>query len=67
MRMKGFDYMKKIYRTYADTEIAMLVTNIECPYCGDEWQEYDMDECGETYLLVCDGCGKEFEMYFDVD
>lgn len=29
--------MKKIYRTYADTEVVMLATNIECPYCGDEW------------------------------
>lgn len=37
MQMKGFDYMKKIYRTYADTEVVMLATNIECPYCGDEW------------------------------
>ena len=65
--MKGFDYMKKIYRTYADTEVAMLATNIKCPHCGEEWQEMDMDECGETYLLICDDCGKEFEMYFDAD
>ena len=64
--------MKKIYRTYADTEVVMLATNIKCPYCGEEWQETDMDECGETYLLICDdgfgeGCGKQFEMYFDAD
>ena len=61
--------MKAIYRSYADTEIVQLATNIECPYCGREWQEYDKDECGEIYKLICDGeddgCGKEFEMSFD--
>jgi len=57
--------MKTIYKTYADTEVASLYTNIECPHCGREWQEEDMDECGKTYLLKCDECEKEFEMYFD--
>lgn len=57
--------MKEIYRTYADTEVAQLATNIECPYCGNEWQEYDMDECGETYLLHCDECEGCFKMHFD--
>lgn len=61
--------MKRIYRTYEDTEVVQLATNIKCPYCGIEWQEYDMDECGEIYKLICDeednGCGKEFEMSFD--
>ena len=59
--------MKKIYRTYADTEVVMLATNIKCPYCGKEWQETDMNDCGETYQLICDNCKKEFEMYFDAD
>ncbi|MGL5767871.1 MAG: hypothetical protein ACRCX8_19725 [Sarcina sp.] len=61
--------MKTIYRTYEDTEVIKLATNIECPYCGREWQEEDMDECGTTYRVVCDedygGCGEEFEMYFE--
>ena len=59
--------MKMIYRTYADTVVVTLATNIKCPYCGEEWKETDMDECGKTYLLKCVNCGKEFEMYFDVD
>ena len=45
--------MKEIYRTYEDTEVVMLATNIKCPYCGNEWQEYDMNECGKTYHLIC--------------
>ena len=62
--------MKEIYRTYEDTEIRSLVTNIECPYCGREWQEDDMDECGKTYEITCgdeydEGCGLSFEMHFD--
>jgi MoaA/NifB/PqqE/SkfB family radical SAM enzyme len=65
--------MKEIYRTYEDTEVHSLVTNIQCPYCDREWQEEDMDECGTTYLLTCgdededneNGCGKQFEIYFD--
>jgi len=62
--------MKKIYRTYNDTEVYKLVTNIKCPYCGREWQEEDMDECGKTYIITCgddfdEGCGKLFEMHFD--
>ena len=59
--------MRAIYRTYEDTEIVMLATNVECPYCGDEWQEEDKDECGETYILECPECGKKFKMYFDAD
>ena len=31
--------MRAIYRTYEDTEIVMLATNVECPYCYYEWQE----------------------------
>ena len=57
--------MKTIYRTYADTEATRLSTKIECPYCGDDWMEEDMDDCGKTYKLECEKCGKEFEMYFD--
>ncbi|MEK4715364.1 hypothetical protein [Sporosarcina sp. FSL K6-5500] len=62
--------MKTIYRYYKDTEVSVLATKIECPYCGEEWMEDDMDEPGATYTLTCDdeineGCGKEFEMHFD--
>lgn len=62
--------MKRINRTYEDTEVIMLATSIKCPYCGIEWAEQDKDDCGTTYVLTCDdgdgeGCGKEFEMYFD--
>lgn len=62
--------MKRIYRGYADTEVSALSTRIKCPYCGDEWMEDDMSECGTTYTIKCDddfgdGCGKEFEMHFD--
>lgn len=61
--------MKEIYRSYSDTEVATLVVNVKCPYCGDEWQEDD-PECGETRTLKCNdefsvGCGKEFKMHFD--
>ncbi len=41
--------MKTIYCTYGDTEVVKLAPNIKCPYCGNEWQEIDMDECGATY------------------
>lgn len=39
--------MKKIYRTYADTEVWALAVNIECPHCGAHWVETDKDECGK--------------------
>ena len=62
---------RMIYRTYDDTEVSEIVVNIQCPYCGHEWQE-DKTECGKTYDLVCgewsltgQGCGKEFKMHFD--
>ncbi|MBO1005626.1 hypothetical protein [Pseudogracilibacillus auburnensis] len=66
------DGMRTIYRTYADTEISVLATKIQCPYCGNEWLEDDMSLCGKTYTLTCgddfdEGCGKEFKMYFDAD
>lgn len=62
--------MKRIYRTYADTEVSVLATRVKCPYCGEEWLEEDMSECGKNYIIKCDdefddGCGKEFEMSFD--
>lgn len=58
--------MKTIYRTYNDTEVATIVVNVECPYCGEEWQEDDdKTNCGETYILYCEECDKEFEMHFD--
>lgn len=61
--------MKRIYRSYSDTEVSSIVVNVECPYCGEEWQEDD-PECGKTIIIKCDdefsdGCGKEFEMHFD--
>jgi len=63
--------LKRIYRTYADTEVTHIGVYVECPYCGREWMEED-PECGNVYRLKCDdefddGCGKEFEMYFDAD
>ncbi|MET3657862.1 hypothetical protein [Sporosarcina psychrophila] len=63
--------MEKIYRTYAETQVEVLHTQIKCPNCGMEWLEEDVSTPGETYTLGCDefddGCGTEFEMYFDVD
>ncbi|WLR41729.1 hypothetical protein LC087_12755 [Bacillus carboniphilus] len=64
--------METIYRTYDDTEVVELAVNVQCPYCGLKWQETGKSDCGETYTLDCggmweDGCGKQFEMYFDVD
>lgn len=61
--------MKRIYRTYNDTEVATIVVNIKCPHCGLEFQE-EPPECGETVILTCDdewddGCGRNFEMHFD--
>ena len=68
------DGTRMIYRTYNDTEVSEIVVNVQCPYCGDEWQE-DKTSCGETYEMVCNGeyswsdrgCGKMFKMYFDAD
>ncbi len=61
--------MKEIYRHLSDTEVTELSTRIKCPYCGEEWLEANMDECGETYDIECDdmdgGCGKTFKMHFD--
>lgn len=60
--------MKEIYRTYEDTEIVELATNIECPYCKAEWQEHDMNDCGISYNILCKGsCGKTFIMHFDAN
>ncbi|MNI46866.1 hypothetical protein D3C73_1013520 [compost metagenome] len=60
--------VKRIHRTYHDTEVTNIAVNVECPHCGREWLEPD-PECGETYKLTCDedddGCGRGFEMYFD--
>jgi hypothetical protein len=58
--------VKEILRYYADTEVYSIAVNIECPYCGAEWQEIDKTDCGESYELECeDGCGKKFIMHFD--
>jgi transcription elongation factor Elf1 len=59
--------VKRIYRTYNDTEVTQLSVAITCPYCGEEWLEPDVDECGKTHKIVCENgdCDKEFEMYFD--
>lgn len=57
--------MKQIYRTYTDTEVACLSVEVACPYCGHEQSEMDKTECGKTYTIECDECGKEYEMYFD--
>lgn len=56
---------RRIYRTYNDTEVAVLAVNVECPYCGSQWLEEDKCNCGETYVLECEKCRKEFEMHFD--
>jgi len=61
--------MKRIYRTYNDTEVLTIVVNVGCPNCGKTWQE-EPPECGETVVLTCDdewedGCGEKFEMHFD--
>lgn len=67
------DGTRMIYRTYNDTEIVEIAVNVQCPFCGYEWQE-DKTVCGETYDLVCggdlryildEGCGKQFKMNFD--
>lgn len=59
--------MERIYRTYSDTEVTQLSTDITCPHCGEEWSEPDKDECGKTYTLICENeeCEQEFEMHFD--
>jgi len=59
--------MKEIYRYYSDTEVTETCTNIECPYCHDEWCEVGKDECGVTYVLHCETCNNKFEMHFDAD
>lgn len=65
--------MKKIYRTYNDTEVVELGVNIECPHCGREWLADGLTECGETYTINCgdhgwdDGCGEDFKMHFDAN
>lgn len=63
--------MKEIYRYYSDTEVYELAVNIECPYCGEEWQEVGLTECGESYEITCEdspkSCGKKFIMCFDAD
>jgi len=59
--------MERIYRTYADTEVASLNTFVQCPYCQYEQTEQDMDECGKTYVIDCEECEKQYEMYFDAD
>ena len=59
--------MKKIFRSYRDTEILALLVRIKCPVCGYEWMEDNVDECGKTYHLACYECDEEFEMYFDAD
>jgi predicted RNA-binding Zn-ribbon protein involved in translation (DUF1610 family) len=63
--------LKKIYRTYEDTEVVELAVKVECPHCGNKWMEDGKTDCGESYVINCgddgyeDGCGKDFEMYFD--
>lgn len=59
--------LQTIYRTYDDTEVAALFTQVECPYCGHEWEEYDKSEYGASYVLTCEneGGGRKFKMYFD--
>lgn len=59
--------MKTIYKSYSDTEVVSLSVEIECPYCGNDQSELDATDCGETYIIECEECGKEFEMYFDAD
>lgn len=44
--------MEEIYRTYNETEVSEIVVNVECPHCGEEWQE-ENPECGVTYELTC--------------
>ncbi|MGE7977336.1 hypothetical protein [Psychrobacillus sp. NPDC093200] len=39
--------MKKIFRTYSDTEVEQLATIVECTHCGNEWLEEDMYENGK--------------------
>ena len=59
--------VRTICRTYA--EVAALWVNVTCPYCGDEWQEYDKADCGSQYTLTCENetCKRTFAMYFDAD
>ncbi|MED4866127.1 hypothetical protein ABET15_04300 [Heyndrickxia faecalis] len=61
------DGTRMIYCGYSDTEVASLWTNVKCPYCGHEQQELDMDDCGKTYEIKCEGCEKEYKMHFDAD
>ena len=39
--------MEKIYRTYKDTQVEVLHTQIKCPSCGAEWLEEDMSTPGK--------------------
>ena len=59
--------MKEIYRSYINTEVTALATEIECPNCHNEWWEDDASDCGVTYKLTCEDCGERFEMHFDAD
>ncbi|WP_157452867.1 hypothetical protein [Brevibacillus sp. SKDU10] len=44
-----------------------LVYECEMPLLRQEQQKLDVDECGETYVIECEGCDKQYEIYFDVD
>lgn len=59
--------MERIYRSYRDIEVVETATFVKCPYCGHEFSEYDSDCCGRVYVIQCEECEKEFEMYFDAD
>ncbi|AGR47510.1 hypothetical protein ABOUO_82 [Brevibacillus phage Abouo] len=61
----GGQQMERIYCTYADTEVASLYTHVQCPYCNHEQNELDMDECGKIYVIECEECEEQYEMYFD--
>lgn len=67
VRLRGPYLIGRIYRSYADTEITELGTQCECPYCGYEDLQYDKSVCGQTYVIQCEECEKEYEMYFDAD
>jgi transcription elongation factor Elf1 len=58
--------MKRISRTYSDTEVTQLSVYVKCPHCGEEWLEPDVDECGKVFTLTCENeeCEEKFELYF---